>query len=112
MDERFPAGTEVPAWPYAFVLNMIRASVELFGEVPSWPGGFTFSVTLRRRNISSKDYFGGATSDKLEMAAQSTSIVESMRGYPAPYFLDSFELRREVDQASKKKRWSKTFSGV
>ena len=57
------------------------------------------------------------------MAAQSTSIVESMRGYPAPYFLDSFELRREVDPGLEEeamvkdilkgivKRW-KTYSEV
>lgn len=125
MDERFPAGTEVPAWPYAFVLNMIRASVELFGEVPSWPGeGFTrFQSHCGDATSLRKIIFGGATSDKLEMAAQSTSIVESMRGYPAPYFLDSFELRREVDPGLEEeamvkdilkgivKRW-KTYSEV
>lgn len=89
-------------WPYGFAINTIRACVQLFDGVPSWPGeGFALfqnhcaeASGVRKLLLTSTRR---ADSVSAEIESVTSSVRNSLHRYPSPYYLDGFELRREID---------------
>ena len=106
LDCRIEADAEpdatIPSWPYPFAINLVRAVVALFAEIPSWTGeGFNrFQWHCGAASVLRKTILGSAEargSNELEIEAQSASLEHARQGYPPPYEMTGFELRREVD---------------